>query len=174
MGNQSSSQRKMGQKFRFMEHMPYIELSGRKITCSSMSPDSTVFAIGSHRESFAAGDLTLLDSDGNILASLDSVHSDAIWSIVFAPDSSCIFSASEDGTLRIWYVQTGHTAIIHTTKDSALLCVAVSPCGRFVACGSVCGSVYVYDRTDCVSSKFIPNNDFPHSECMMPSLFCLI
>jgi len=75
-------------------------------------------------------------------------HLDAVTCCVFFPEGNRLVSGSEDGTLRIWLVDTGLEAakLINSTKaGEGILCCAVSPDGRLIASGSADHTLAIWD-----------------------------
>jgi WD40 repeat protein len=72
-------------------------------------------------------------------------HSGAVWSVAFSPDDKLLASASEDGSVRIWNVQTGNC--IHVLKDHILpvRSVAFSTDGRLLATAGEDGRARVWE-----------------------------
>lgn len=62
-------------------------------------------------------------------------HSGEIMGVAFSPDSSLLASASLDGSLAVWRVQTREQLVLFRAPSKACCCVAFSPvttppCGR--------------------------------------------
>ncbi len=63
-------------------------------------------------------------------------HSDAIIAMAYAPDSSTLATASNDGTARIWNAATGAPVAVLKGHSAGLTAVAYSPDGRQIATAS--------------------------------------
>ncbi|KAG8446373.1 hypothetical protein GDO86_013999 [Hymenochirus boettgeri] len=69
----------------------------------------------------------------------------------FSPDSSKIFSNSDDGFVYVWDVKSRRC--LNKFTDDGSLCgtsIALSRDGRYVVCGSQSGVVNVYNHEDCL------------------------
>jgi WD40 repeat protein len=74
-------------------------------------------------------------------------HNDIVREAVITSGANYIISVSEDGTAKVFSVKTGQ--VLHTFKQNAyLLSVAVSPNGKYVACGAEDGNLYIFNFTD--------------------------
>ncbi len=74
-------------------------------------------------------------------------HSGAVNDCVFNRDGTLIFSASDDGTLKVWHADTGKFAytLDRTDPSSTLSCCAFSDDGKLIVAGSSDGTVFVGD-----------------------------
>jgi WD40 repeat protein len=57
------------------------------------------------------------------------------------PDGQSAVCASEDKTLRVWYLTTGRLKIAFSA-DAALQCCAVAPDGKTIMAGDYLGAVH--------------------------------
>jgi WD40 repeat protein len=62
-------------------------------------------------------------------------HEDRIRSVAFSPDGSCLGTASDDGTIRLWDLDDGAERACFDWKMGRLGCVAFSPDGMTIAAG---------------------------------------
>lgn len=69
-------------------------------------------------------------------------HRGAVWDAGFSPDGSEVATASGDGTIRIWDVETGASRL--TLPSPGATEIAYSPDGRYLAAVGSEGSVTVY------------------------------
>ncbi|KAI0041622.1 WD40 repeat-like protein [Auriscalpium vulgare] len=73
-------------------------------------------------------------------------HKYDVNSVAFSPDGKRIISSSDDGTIRIWDVQTGETVAGPFSQDTYFLISArFSPDGKHVVSGSANGPVTILD-----------------------------
>ncbi|MEO0223796.1 MAG: hypothetical protein ABIL76_01725, partial [candidate division WOR-3 bacterium] len=68
------------------------------------------------------------------------VHSDYVVSVSFSPNGKYLASGSEDGTIKIWEVESWKLIKTLTGHSNSVLSVSFSPDGKFLASGS-------YDKT---------------------------
>ena len=98
------------------------------INAVSFSPDGTLLATGS------LGEVKFWDvGTRRNIATLEG-HTGSVYAVSFSSDGTILASASNDGTVRLWDIQTRSTAIIsqHMTLGS----VDFSPNGMTLAAGS--------------------------------------
>ena len=59
-----------------------------------------------------------------------SGHEDEVRAVAMTPNGRCAFSASEDCTLKVWDLETGHETHTLSGHEDHVCAVAVSPDGR--------------------------------------------
>jgi len=99
------------------------------------SPDGRHLVSGSH-----GSDALLIDLSTDRARYLRG-HRGQIRSAAFAPDGAHVATASEDGTIRVWSVETDEPPIEIGGHQSPVMAVAFSPDGDFLASGSMDGEV---------------------------------
>ena len=72
-------------------------------------------------------------------------HSDAIILTVFSPDGLSLASASWDGTVVLWDVQSGHVKRTFEGHSDPVRAVALSPDGTILASASDDNSIILWD-----------------------------
>ncbi|KAJ8588233.1 WD40 repeat-like protein [Rhizopogon salebrosus TDB-379] len=73
-------------------------------------------------------------------------HTGWVWSFVFLHDNAHIVSGSEDGTMRKWDCETGHSVgEPWNGEGGSIWSLALSPDGKTIACGRGNGSVRRWD-----------------------------
>ena len=72
-------------------------------------------------------------------------HTDDVYEVVFSPDGKTLASASQDSTVKLWDVATGHPSHTLTDHTDAVYEVAFSPDGKTLASASRDGTVQLWD-----------------------------
>lgn len=86
------------------------------------------------------------DSPGGQLVATLTGHEKVVHSVAYSPDGCLLASGSDDGSVRLWDVQTGAEVISPLQSDDGFVyCVAFSPNGRYVASATYLGSVHVWN-----------------------------
>jgi WD40 repeat protein len=68
--------------------------------------------------------------------------------VAFSPDGRRLVSASGDGTLKVWDVQTGQEALTLKAHMREVTSVTFSPDGKRLASASGDGTVKVWDASN--------------------------
>ncbi len=106
-----------------------------------MTPDGRKAVYASGMQSIAADKLLFIDlSTGQLLRCLVG-HTLDVSSIVVTPGGRWAISASKDGTLRVWDLNTGECISIYPIGESISAMSEVCPDGRFI-CGTDRGSLH--------------------------------
>jgi serine/threonine protein kinase len=74
-------------------------------------------------------------------------HEGPVESVAFSPDSRRVLSGSEDGTLRLWEVETGKPLLTVPGHPKGVWSVAFSPDGRRALSGGRDSTVRLWDLT---------------------------
>ena len=107
------------------------------VTSMAISPDGNMLAWTENQV------INLWDLErGESIASL-SGHGSQVFAVAFPPDGSTLASASLDGTVKLWDVETREdgTTLGHPLAAS----VAISPGGATLASGSLDGTIRIWD-----------------------------
>ena len=75
-------------------------------------------------------------------------HTAPVTSVVFSPDDSRVFSASEDGTAKLWDSEKGKEILTLNSHGQGVTSVDFSPNGRYVATGSQDGQAILWLTVD--------------------------
>ena len=65
--------------------------------------------------------------------------------LVFSPDGSLLVSGGWDGILRLWHLQTGNLASMHTGHTQPIWLLVFSPDGKTLASASSGGTILLWD-----------------------------
>lgn len=76
-----------------------------------------------------------------------SGHQEVVWSVAFIPDGNRLLSASLDGTVRVWDVQSGKVLYTFKNHTGAVWGLALHPAGRWAASGGADRMVRLWDIT---------------------------
>ncbi len=103
----------------------------RPVTSLAFSPDGRRALTGSDDKSIRLWHVAV----GREVLRIEE-HSKRITGLSFTPDGLFILSCAEDGMLGLWDSETGWESRQFANPGDWLLCLAVAPDGRAVACGS--------------------------------------
>jgi transcription initiation factor TFIID subunit 5 len=72
-------------------------------------------------------------------------HDDDVDVVAWHPNSSYVFTAGSDKTLRMWSLQTGNAMRMFTSHTAVISAVACSPNGKIVASADIDGAIILWD-----------------------------
>ncbi|PIL25898.1 transporter [Ganoderma sinense ZZ0214-1] len=130
------------------------------MTSVRISPDGRLVAVGSLDTVVRIWDV----QTGQLVESLKG-HRDSVYSVAFTPDGHGLVSGSLDKTVKYWDIRpilrgpedagpsrlSGSSTMNFTGHKDLVLCVAVSPDGRWVVSGSKDRDVHFWDANTAVS-----------------------
>ncbi len=103
-----------------------------KVTCLAFSPTEPIVASGGNDR-----EITLSRVIGDQLQHRHLIgHRGAVTSIAFSPGGQQLASVSEDGTVRLWNVESGELVMSSISQPLPLLQLAFSPDGRRIVTGT--------------------------------------
>lgn len=115
-----------------------------EITCLEFNENNNIVAAG-----FEDSYIKLWSIDGNPLKSVnksDSAnklntrklvgHSGTVYNLCFSPDNRYLISCSEDGTVRLWSLDTFTTLVVYKSHNSPIWDVKFSPFGHYFVTAS--------------------------------------
>ncbi len=114
------------------------------VSAVAFSPDGKTVLSGLGAGS--SGTLTLWDAGTGAEIRRYVGHAAPISSIAFSPDGRTFLSGSQDGSLRLWYVNSG-AEIQRIQRSDGVESVAISPDGQLALSGARDGSVVLTDLT---------------------------
>ncbi len=91
----------------------------------------------------------LSDRHSQAIASLQDtlkVHMGEVTALAIAPDGESFASASADGTVKIWHLDTLELLGSLPADSGAVMSLAISPGGKFLATGMASGSIKIWQR----------------------------
>jgi polar amino acid transport system permease protein len=99
-----------------------------------------------------------------------SGHADAVVSVIFDPKGSTLFSASRDGTIRLWDVASGQVeATLDVPGGQPLIGASLAADGGTLACITEDGGVHVWDvATGQVLQSIGPNESAERAVALSP------
>ncbi|MEM0927146.1 MAG: WD40 repeat domain-containing protein, partial [Planctomycetota bacterium] len=125
------------------------DLDGRsipdRVTALDFRPDGQVLAIGSGDPSRSGVVMVASVSNGAILRTFDSLHSDTVLSLRFSPDGRRLASGSSDKTIRLLDVQSQGIVAAMDGHTHHVMSLTWSWDGRVIASVSADKTIKVWD-----------------------------
>jgi serine/threonine protein kinase len=121
-----------------LDGSPYIDHPA-PLPAMACGPKSPVPAMGELPPS--PGAAPSLSSQPRLLEG----HTDAVWSVVFSPDSRLVLSGSMDSTLRLWQAESGCEVRCLEGHADGVTGVSFTPDGRKVLSSSLDGTVRLWE-----------------------------
>jgi WD40 repeat protein len=113
----------------------------------AVTPDGAYVVSGSHDNTAKVWDIsTSLNagpSSGRLVRSLER-HAGPVLAVAVTLDGTHVISGSGDKTVKMWDLATGNSRELFG-NDSAILSLALSPDGRWLACGDAMGRVWIFE-----------------------------
>jgi WD40 repeat protein/transcriptional regulator with XRE-family HTH domain len=120
----------------------------------------TAMAISRSGQSWAAlsrrGEVRVWREEGKLLHLAWQAHTNTTLALAFSPDERTLASGSEDGSVKLWDVESG-ALLWSGWHTKVTLCLAFSPDGSLLASGSQDGSVRLWNP-----KLGTPVEDIPH------------
>lgn len=108
---------------------PFISIDKEPTVCA-YSNDGRTLAVG-----LITGDIVIYDTATWTVTHTLSGHNKAVTNLAYFPSEHQLFSASKDGTWRVWNLSSSVFEQTHDGGGSVVSSIAVSPNGRQVATG---------------------------------------
>jgi photosystem II stability/assembly factor-like uncharacterized protein len=124
---------------------------------AAIAPDLSVFASGWEDGTIKIGELSDLSAAEPRLSL--QAHDGWVWDVAFSNDSERIASASADGTLKIWSVESGDLLGTLTGHTSTVSQVAFAPDGSTLASASWDGTLRIWDVTTFATLNTLHGHD---------------
>ena len=111
------------------------------------SPDGRKLAVPRNADqAITLWDVSVLQSyRGESPEAILTGHSEEINAVAFSPDGVSLASGSDDTTIILWDLTTGHKIVTLTGHTSNVHCLAFSPDGRTLASGGNDGTVRLWN-----------------------------
>jgi WD40 repeat protein len=104
------------------------------VMCVDFSRDGSLFVSGGDDDDPTLRLWTLMEGESPKLQQTLTGHTHTVRAVKFSPDGQQIASASYDGTVMLWSVESGELLLTLTDNEGHLYGVAWSPDGKQVAC----------------------------------------
>jgi len=108
------------------------------ITAVAISPSGRYWAAGKR------GEVRVWREQGQMLHQVCHAHTDQVHSIAFSPHERTLASASLDGSVKLWEVDSG-TLLWSGWQTKGITCLAFSPDDRLLASGGLDATVRLWD-----------------------------
>lgn len=109
----------------------------------ALSPDSSRIVVGSQNGTVRAFDA----ETGSSITPCMQGHSGPVRSVKFLPsDSSAILTCSDDGLVNMYDLDAARVAVSLRGHKGMVLSATPSPCGKYIASGSMDRKVKVWDK----------------------------
>ena len=93
------------------------------------------------------------------------VHEAAVWKLVYARDGSAIYTASEDGTAKIFEPGTWRVVRSLDPGEGALDALGLAPDGKTLVAGSRAGGIVIYDTQTWTPRRRVGGHARDHGSC---------
>jgi WD40 repeat protein len=109
-------------------------------SAGAVSPDGTLFALGSVR-----GEVRLLDLSSGQVRSLPERHKGPVLEMLFTPDGKTLVTAGKDGQVHVWDIQREAVAESLAAHSDEIDGLDITADGRTLITGSVDTSAILWD-----------------------------
>lgn len=132
------------------------------VLAAALSADGTQLAIGSQD-----GSLHIWDVPGARWRIRDAGAGKlgTVWKLAFSPDGAHLFTATDDGLVRMWSSATWTGPVPLDAGEGAALGLAVSPDGRTLLAGYKSGAIVIWDISTRTIRQRIGGRIRDHGSC---------
>lgn len=132
------------------KHIKRIKLKSQSIRFSTVYQNKNAYAISSMDNQYFAeaigtsNEIRIWSIELEQCIKTFQGHSDRITCLLFHPNEECIISASEDGTIRIWNIDSGECLLLIDNYYS-ISCIDLSPDAQLIVSSSADSAIKLWD-----------------------------
>ena len=141
------------------QHSAIIGNFGGRVIALAISPDGQLMAVGGEDQVLYLWHI----QDRTLIRKFTPSHSNWIRCTAFSPDGRHLVSASSDGSIRLWDVESGEHLRTLAGHNTYVMQVAFHPNGQTIVSSDFAGVVCFWDVSDgsCLSRYHTGNRSVP-------------